>query len=84
MFLACQSTPYLIFLASRSVSRSIRISFSRIGPLMFRVIILPLSRPSRTRTLTCMTSPVTPVRPITWVTSAGISGSSALSLALLT
>ncbi len=65
MSLAWQPTPYLIFLASRSVSRSIKISFSRIGPFMLRVMILPLSRPSRTRTLTCMTSPVTPVRPIT-------------------
>jgi len=49
---ACQSTPYLIFLASLSVSRSINTSFRRIGPLMFRVIIRPLSLPSSTRTLT--------------------------------
>lgn len=77
-------TLYLIFFASLSVSRSMRTSLSRMGPFTFLVIMRPLSLPSRTLTLTWITSPVTPVRPIICVTSAGVSGSSVFSLALLT
>ena len=77
------ASPYLIFLASLSVSRSIKISPVRIGPLMFLVMTRPLSRPSKILTLTWMTSPVTPVLPIIWVTSAGVIASSERSLAEL-
>jgi len=44
--------PYFIFRASRSVSRSINISFILIDPLTFLVRIRPLSLPSRILTLT--------------------------------
>src|SRR5438552_12905650 len=43
-----------------------------------RVMMRPLSRPSRTRTLTWTASPVMPVRPTTSTTSAGMLSSSAI------
>jgi hypothetical protein len=46
--------------------------------LTFRVMIRPLSRPSRTLTRTRLTSPVTPVRSRTWMTSEGVSSSATL------
>ena len=73
-------THYFIFLASRSVSRSIKTSPILTGPFTFRVRILPLSRPSRSFTLTCVISPATPVLPTTWMISAGVTRSSALVL----
>ena len=72
-----------IFFASLSVSLSIRMSCARTGPLTFRVIMRPLSFPSKMRTRTCEISPVTPVRPITWITSDGISASSPARESLL-
>ena len=68
--------PYFIFRASRSVSRSINISFILIDPLTFLVRIRPLSLPSRILTLTWITSPAIPVRPTIWITSAGFIFSS--------
>jgi hypothetical protein len=62
----------LIFLASLSVSLSMRMSFVRTGPFTFLVMMRPLSLPSSTRTLTCVIWPVVPVLPIIWMTSAGI------------
>src|SRR6267378_4024203 len=47
-------------------------------PFTFRVIMRPLSRPSRTRTFTWTASPVIPVRPTTSTTSAGMLSSSAI------
>src|SRR5437016_13674937 len=47
-------------------------------PFTFRVMMRPLSRPSRTRTLTWTASPVMPVRPTTSTTSAGMLSSSAI------
>src|SRR6267378_2886743 len=47
-------------------------------PFTLRVMMRPLSRPSRTRTLTWTASPVIPVRPTTSPTSAGILSSSAI------
>ena len=73
---------YLIFLASLSVSRSIRTSPILTGPFTFRVRILPLSRPSSNFTLTCVISPATPVLPTTWIISAGVTRSSVLALKL--
>ena len=61
----------MIFLASLSVSLNIRTSSSLIGPLTFRVNILPLSFPSRIFTLTWVISPATPVLPIIWIICAG-------------
>jgi hypothetical protein len=55
----------LIFLASLSVSLSINMSWTRTGPLTLRVMMRPLSFPSRILTRTWLISPVTPVRPIT-------------------
>jgi len=66
-------TYLLIFLASLSVSLSMSVSCSRIGPLTLRVIMRPLSFPSSMRTRTWMISPVTPVCPMIWMTSAGVS-----------
>ena len=51
---------------------------SRTAPLTFRVMIRPLSRPSRTLTRTRITSPVTPVLSRTWMTSEGVSSSETL------
>lgn len=67
---------YFIFRASRSVSRSINVSFILIEPLTFLVRIRPLSLPSRILTLTWITSPAIPVRPTIWITSAGLMRSS--------
>ena len=53
------------FLASLDVSLSMRMSPILTGPMMFLVMILPLSRPSSTRTLTWVASPVIPVLPMT-------------------
>src|SRR5512137_2420160 len=64
-----------IFFASRSVSRSITISPSRIGPTVLRVMIRPLLLPSRMRHLTCIASPCMPVEPTTSITSAGVASS---------
>src|SRR5271170_7278548 len=64
--------------ASRAVSRRIRTSPSRIGPATLRVMILPRSRPARTRTFTWVASPAMPVRPINSTTSAGEPFSSAM------
>src|SRR5438445_11024761 len=47
-------------------------------PFTLRVMMRPLSRPSRTRTLTWTASPVMPVRPTTSTTSAGMLSSSAI------
>jgi len=63
---------YLIFLASRSVSRRSSMSSMRTGPFTFRVMIRPLSLPSSILTLTCMISPVSPVLPMIWMTVAGV------------
>src|SRR5437879_6091080 len=52
-------------------------------PFTLRVMMRPLSRPSRTRTLTWTASPVIPVRPTTSTTSAGILSSSAIVPVLL-
>src|SRR3990170_3906105 len=41
-------------------------------------MILPLSRPSRTRTFTCVASPAMPVLPTISTTSAGMLSSSAI------
>lgn len=88
-FLGFGMTNYLdlvylvIFFASLSVSRSIRMSCTRTGPLTLRVMILPLSLPSIIRTRTCVISPVTPVRPMICMTSDG-TASSAASLLLIT
>ena len=70
----CNHFPHLIFnfLASRAVSLSMRMSPFWTGPMTFRVMIRPLSRPSKTRTFTCIASPVIPVRPMSSTTSAGI------------
>src|SRR6058998_304256 len=64
--------------ASRAVSRNIRTSPTWMLPLTLRVMMRPLSRPSRTRTLTWTASPVIPVRPTTSTTSAGMLSSSAI------
>jgi hypothetical protein len=64
-----------IFFASRSVSRSITISPSRIGPTVLRVMIRPLLLPSRMRHFTCIASPCMPVEPTTSMTSAGVASS---------
>src|SRR5512145_1471339 len=64
-----------IFFASRSVSRSMMISPSRIGPTVLRVMIRPLLLPSRMRHLTCIASPCMPVEPTTSITSAGVASS---------
>src|SRR5438093_13343787 len=45
------------------------------GPIAFLVMMRPLSRPSSTRTLTCVASPVIPVRPMISTTSAGMPDS---------
>src|SRR5688572_18547440 len=45
------------------------------GPMAFRVMMRPLSRPSRTRTLTCVASPAMPVRPRISTTSEGMPSS---------
>src|SRR2546426_12367260 len=66
--------------ASRAVSRSIRTSPTWMLPFTLRVMMRPLSRPSRTRTLTWTASPVIPVRPTTSTTSAGMLSSSPCSL----
>src|SRR3990170_5154155 len=66
------------FRASRAVSRSMRTSPTWTDPFTFRVMIRPLSRPSSTRTLTWVASPVIPVRPTTSTTSAGMLSSSAI------
>ena len=63
---------YLIFLASRSVSRRSSTSSMRTGPFTLRVIIRPLSLPSSILTLTCITSPVSPVLPSIWMTVEGV------------
>src|SRR5207247_11431832 len=47
-------------------------------PFTLRVMMRPLSRPSRTRTFTWTASPVIPVRPTTSTTSAGMLSSSAI------
>jgi hypothetical protein len=73
----------LIFLASLSVSLSMRMSCSRTGPLTFRVMIRPLSLPSSMRTRTWMISPVTPVCPMIWMISAGVSSLGASFSSLL-
>ena len=65
-----------IFLASLSVSLSIKMSWVLTGPLTLRVMMRPLSFPSKMRTLTCAISPVTLVRPMTCITSAGMSSCS--------
>src|SRR3972149_2509945 len=75
LFVLGNTWHYLIFLASRSVSLSVRMSPTLIGPFMLRVMIRPLSFPSRSLTRTCITSPVTPVLPITCVTSPGVGSS---------
>jgi hypothetical protein len=67
----------VIFFASRSVSLSMSMSWTLMGPLTFLEMMRPLSRPSRMRTRTCVISPVTPVRPMIWMTSEGISSPSA-------
>src|ERR1041385_5265669 len=54
---------YFIFLASLSVSLNMRISFILTEPLTFLVRIRPLSFPSKTFTLTWITSPAIPVLP---------------------
>jgi hypothetical protein len=59
-------------LASRCVSLSMRMSPSRMGPMTFRVMIFPLSRPSSTRTLTWDASPAMPVRLMISTTSQGV------------
>src|SRR2546430_8115804 len=64
--------------ASRAVSRSIRTSPTWMLPFTLRVMMRPLSRPSRTRTLTWTASPVIPVRPTTSPPSAGILSSPAI------
>src|SRR5207249_1945249 len=64
--------------ASRAVSRSINTSPTWMLPFTFRVMMRPLSRPSRTRTFTWTASPVIPVRPTTSTTSAGMLSSSAI------
>src|SRR6266571_9445884 len=51
-------------------------------PFTLRVMMRPLSRPSRTRTLTWTASPVIPVRPTTSTTSAGMLSSSAMFVSL--
>ena len=73
----------VIFLASLSVSLSIKRSWTRMGPLTLRVMIRPLSFPPRIRTLTCTISPVTLVRPMTAITSAGVKSACLASLASL-
>jgi hypothetical protein len=78
-----KNSHYLIFLASRSVSRSINTSAILTGPLTFLVKIRPLSRPSRSFTRTCVISPATPVLPTTCMTSAGVTRSSVRVLMLL-
>src|SRR5512136_1476873 len=72
---ACLPWAYLFesFFASRSVSRSMRMSPSRMGPTVFRVMILPLFGPSRIRHFTCIASPCMPVLPMTSMTSAGVA-----------
>src|SRR5436309_15963583 len=47
-------------------------------PLTLRVMMRPLSRPSRTRTFSCTASTVIPVRPTTSTTSAGMLSTSAI------
>src|SRR5512137_2636894 len=73
----CSTIPYRldIFFASRSVSRSMMISPSRIGPTVLRVMIRPLLLPSRMRHFTCIASPCMPVEPTTSITSAGVASS---------
>src|SRR5512137_1926299 len=73
----CSTIPYRldIFFASRSVSRSIMISPSRMGPTVLRVMIRPLLLPSRIRHFTCIASPCMPVEPTTSITSAGVASS---------
>lgn len=71
--------PYLLvesFFASLAVSSSMSMSPTCIGPMQFRAMIRPLSRPSSTRQLTCMASPCIPVFPTISRTSAGNPSSS--------
>src|SRR5574344_1409328 len=68
------------FLASLDVSLSMRMSPILTGPMRFLVMILPLSRPSRTRTLTWVASPVIPVLPMISTTSEGMLSVSTIQL----
>src|SRR3989344_3731184 len=58
-------------LASISVSRSMIMSFSRIGRLTFLLSTLFLSGPSKTFARTCTIPPLVPVLPTTSSTTAG-------------
>src|SRR3989344_8885983 len=64
---------FVNWLASNSVSRSIKMSPIWIGPFMFRLNILFLSLPSKTLHLTWIASPLVPVLPITSSTFAGVA-----------